>query len=201
MKNCGLYLFTFLVVITLGISNAQPIDNLSRINLLIDNSINSIDGININSSAYYNIHAPNNYKILQSRAELTFGKHGLREQSEKEFSSESVLVKYRIDFAGVKYHDLHRDGLFGSYYLEREVSLKGYYLIQKENRTVNSDEFLMSTTDTISYKDITSYENPSLPFTQSEIPTEPFWSGITEPVIAIVTVVVTLLLFFTVRSK
>ncbi len=63
------------------------------------------------------------------------------------------------------------------------------------------NEFSITETDTVSYENVSSYENPSIPFTQAEAPAEPFWSGITEPAIAIGTVIITLLLFFTVRSK
>ena len=55
--------------------------------------------------------------------------------------------------------------------------------------------------DTISYDNFAFIENNSLPFTNANVPSEPFLPSIIEPVIAITAIAVTIILFFTVRTK
>ena len=62
-------------------------------------------------------------------------------------------------------------------------------------------DFNLSTKDTINVEDVEIIEDRSYPFTQGELPAEPFFSSILEPVVAISAAAVTVILFFSVRSK
>jgi len=182
-----------------SLTYGQIEDNLSKINSLVDKSITDIVTSAEIEDASYNIEVPGNLKILSSRAELNLEKNGLIEQSDSVNTEKNL--KYNLESASVAYTDLFRDGLFGDYILERRVSIKGYSILKEKDKSSITSEFSLSATDSINYADLSAYENPSLPFTQSTPPAEPFLSGALEPIIAIGTVVVTLLLFFTVRSN
>jgi hypothetical protein len=56
-------------------------------------------------------------------------------------------------------------------------------------------------TDTIWVKDINTLENESFDFTKGQIPTEPFFLSIWEPVIAIGIAAAVIILFFSIRSQ
>ena len=92
-----------------------------------------------------------------------------------------------------------RDGLLGDEKVPRILELKGNYLIKNSKETVKTFEYFYA--DTISVDEIKSVENISYPFTQAEVPAEPFFSNLWEPVIAIGAAAVAVYLFFSVRSK
>lgn len=112
---------------------------------------------------------------------------------------ESTNINFIIDNAGVRYGEIFRDGFFGEYLIPRSISLKGNYLAQ--GNSAGFREFNYSFTDTIKYDDIKYVENQSYAFTTGAIPSEPFFSGLLEPVVAIGTAALAIILFFTIRSK
>lgn len=112
--------------------------------------------------------------------------------------SEIPVLSFTIDDARVSYSDPERDGLFGDYLTEREVSLSGNYMLSGNN---DLKTFNFVFVDNLNVEDVDEVENPAYPFTQGNLPSEPFFSSIFEPVIAIGTAAVAVILFFTVRSK
>jgi len=110
-------------------------------------------------------------------------------------------LNFTLDDAAVKYNDLFRSSIFGDYLVEREANLKGSYILINQQEILNSEIFTYSNIDTINYEEIKNLENPNIPFTQSKIPPEPFFSSLLEPAIAIGAAAATIFLFFNVRSK
>jgi hypothetical protein len=108
-------------------------------------------------------------------------------------------INYIINEARVEYGEIFRDGFFGDYFILRKISLKGNYLVQ--NNSALFREFNFSFNDTIKYDEINDVENSSFPFTKGDIPSEPFFSGLFEPIVAIGTAALAVILFFTIRSK
>jgi hypothetical protein len=114
-------------------------------------------------------------------------------------TSNAAQVEYNIEEAKVSYGEMYRDGLFGSYNIEREILLKGNYLVNSSGHNVKT--FQLAFSDTLKYDDIRNCENPAYPFTQGEIPAEPFWSSLLEPAVAVGSAAAAIYLFFSVRSK
>lgn len=110
-----------------------------------------------------------------------------------------IKINFVIDNAKVEYGEIYRDGFFGDYYIPRTITLKGNYLVY--GSPANFKEFAFSYNDSIRYDEINSVENESYPFTKGDIPSEPFFSGLFEPVVAIGTAALAVILFFTIRSK
>jgi hypothetical protein len=108
-------------------------------------------------------------------------------------------VNIVIENAGVEYGEMFRDGWFGAHYVQRYCSLYGNYL--QSFSAEGKKEFEYSIVDTVKVEDIKSLENESFPFTKGKIPSEPFLSGIAEPIIAIGIAAAVVILFFSVRSK
>ena len=114
-------------------------------------------------------------------------------------NDESSNVNYIINKAEVTYGDIYRDGFFGSFYLPRNLFLKGNYTVEGDSTVFKG--FSYSYNDTLKYDDIKNVENDSFPFTKGEIPPEPLLSSLFEPIVAIGVAAVAVILFFTVRSK
>ena len=104
-----------------------------------------------------------------------------------------------MDNAGVEYGELDRGGWFGDYYAPRTVFISGNYF---NSYSVNPlSDYFISVTDTIRVKDISTLENESFAFARGQIPTEPLFLSIWEPVIAIGIAAAAVILFFSIRSQ
>lgn len=108
-------------------------------------------------------------------------------------------VSFIVDRTSVNYSDLFQQNIFGDFYTKREISLSGSYIVISPSNKLQN--FSYSYSDTVNVNDIKSLENNALPFTQGKVPTEPLFSSIYEPVIAIGAAALTVILFFTIRSK
>jgi len=121
---------------------------------------------------------------------------GTKEESPAE---KPTLVNFVIDNANVKYGEMFRNGFLGDYFIPRKIFLSGNFMINSSEVKYNSFNF--NFIDTIRVDEIKNLENLSFPFTQGDVPVEPFFSGLLEPVIAIGTAAVAVFLFFTIRSR
>lgn len=152
-----------------------------------------------NAKLFIDYSSPNDLRIFKNRFVTELDKYcnGITTVQ----SEAGTILDFTLEKTGVKYTDTFRDGLFGDYLVERESTIGGSYNISKNGSVTVSDSFNLSQVDTVKYDEISSLENHSLPFTRNEVPDEPFFSSLIEPVIAIGSAVVAVLLFFTIRSK
>lgn len=195
MKKAMLFMYSLLFVIFSHHStNAQSKSNMEIITNLVGKSV-SETGLK-ESQSEFSLHllSPTNYEILNNVASSFFS------TGNKINSQSSLKVEYSITDLQVNYPDVFRDGWFGNFLLEREIKLNGNYSIA-ENGKRKSEMFSISAKDTVSYDELSFIENPSLPFTRGNVPEEPFFSGIWEPVVAVAAIVTTVYLFFSVRSN
>ncbi len=116
-------------------------------------------------------------------------------------SNDTTLPEINIvmDNAGVEYGELDRSGWFGDYYAPRIVFISGNYFTTISANPLS--DYFISVSDTIRVKDISTLENESFTFTRGQIPTEPFFVSIWEPVIAIGIAAAAVILFFSIRSQ
>ena len=94
---------------------------------------------------------------------------------------------------------MFRDGFLGEYFVLRKISLSGSYNFS--GKKIFTQDFSYLLQDTVGVDDITLLENSAYPFTQGKLPPEPFFSGILEPLVAVGTAALAVILFFTIRSK
>lgn len=104
-----------------------------------------------------------------------------------------------MEGAGVEYGEMFRSGFFGTLYIQRYETIFGNYLQTFSEK--GKQNFEITEIDTVKVEDVKYLENPSYPFTQAELPPEPFLSGLAEPIIAIGTAALVVVLFFTIRSE
>jgi hypothetical protein len=115
-------------------------------------------------------------------------------------NADSVLkIDYTIDNAKVTYGNTFRDGFLGKFKVQRNIKMSGSYVVNKN--PVYAAKFNYAISDTINYDNIREIQNSSYPVTNGEIPPEPFFSNLLEPVIAVGSAAVVIFLFFTIRSK
>lgn len=189
----------FIFVIS-SICYSQTRSNLEIIHRLVDRSAESISNqiadSNISYSVFFN--SVDEYTYLENRliAQLST----IRSINIDSLINSS-MIRYNLDYAGIQYSDTFKDGLFGGFKLTRTTEIKGNFQIVNDNSISYSEIIEYSAVDTIYYDDIDFVEQPGLPFTQAKLPPEPFLPSLVEPIIAISAVVITVILFFTVRTK
>jgi hypothetical protein len=108
-------------------------------------------------------------------------------------------VNYTLEGTKTNYGEYFQNRLFGDFYTQREITLSGNYLLFLPVMSVH--HFSYTFRDTINVDEIKNVENVSFPFTQGKQPAEPFFSSVYEPIIGIGAAALTVILFFTVRSK
>lgn len=139
------------------------------------------------------------YSVFSNRIKDKFIREGKipsdNALSELDFPEINIV----FEKAGVEYDEIERDGWFGDYLAPRTLFIRGNYLNSWNESGL--ENFYIAETDTIKVDEINSLENDSFPFTKGNIPPEPFLSSLLEPVIAIGVAAISIILFFTLRSK
>ena len=139
------------------------------------------------------------YSLFSNNIRARFNKYGKDILDHPPDNLNIPQVDIVMEGAGVEYGEMFKDGWFGSHYIQRYSTIFGNYLYtySKEGKK----EFEITKIDTVKVEDIKYLENDSFPFTKGTLPSEHFISGLAEPLIAIGTAAVVVVLFFTIRSK
>ncbi len=196
--------FIFVLFFT-SIGKAQPTNNLDIFYLLIDSaatqaaknisSISAEVAVTFETGIYYT--------IFENRIISRLSSNGLKVLRSRDTKTEIPNLNFVIQNAEVKYGEQERDGFLGDFYVSRELILSGNYLITSSEVSSSNElkEFNYSFTDKVKVEDIDKIENRSFPFTSGKLPSEPFFSSLLEPVIAVGAAAIAVILFFSVRSK
>ncbi|MGA7721968.1 MAG: hypothetical protein WCA84_12440 [Ignavibacteriaceae bacterium] len=141
----------------------------------------------------------NIYSIFNNKLMESFQKAGKTVLNGPKYDSTAINVSFRIDKTNIGYGELFQKNLFGDFYTERQINISGNYILFFKGMI--SHNFQFSYSDTVNVTEIKNIENIAFPFTQGKIPTEPLLTSIYEPVIGLGAAALTVILFFTVRSK
>ena len=140
-----------------------------------------------------------NYSLFSNSIKERFIKHRKEILNQPPDELNIPTVDIVMEGAGVEYGEMFRSGFFGTHYIQRYSTIFGNYLQSFSEK--GKQEFEITILDTVKVEDINSLENASYPFTQAAVPPEPFVSGLAEPLIAIGTAALVIVLFFTIRSE
>ncbi len=192
---------SFLLVFFAGIISvsAQPAKNVSIINALIDESIDSI----LKSSpglkqVSFEFNSPPGLKRFKNRVIYGLKSKGI-EIYENDISK--TRLNYALDDVSVIFSDAFRESFFGGYKSERKVNLDGSYIISENGKVVLSKIFSLQKTDTLDFDEIRNVSGNNFSMKGNDKPGVPFFGSLLEPVIALGAVAVAIFLFFTVRSN
>lgn len=187
-------LITFLL--TASALSAQLKTNFEVIQNGIESSVDKLlSEINKNDEYSLEINSPNEYSSLTASIKNAFS------QKINIQSSSPEKISFTVNEIHLNYNDCFRDGLFGDFYTERIVNINSTYNLEGIKNSIKGNSFSISLTDTIPLDKIDNLENNAYNFTRSEKPEEPFLSGLTEPLIAVSAIAVSIYLLFSVRSN
>jgi hypothetical protein len=191
--------FLFFAIVFNSFILAQTVSNLKQFYSVID-SASSLLLIDLGNTkeVKLDLSLGKFYSVLGNQVRNNLLKNGIKLNDDSSSDINQVTVNFVIDNCNVVYSQPERDGLLGDFYTERNIGVSGNYFISKNQAIKNFD---IVKKDTVQIKDVEEIEDNSYPFTQGDIPAETFFSSILEPVVAISAAAITIILFFSVRSK
>jgi hypothetical protein len=179
---------------------AQVQSNLTVIHNIIHKSATKADSIIAHKgSIYLSVSSPKSLEILKPIIIQSFADIGYSLKSSS--ADADIEVDYILSSAKVEYPNAFLEGFFGSTQLERNISTDCSLLITNKDKTIKSFELNEIKKDTVNLSDLSEIENQNLPFTKGKVPSQPFFTGFWEPIIAVSTLILTVILLFTIRSK
>ena len=191
--------FLFFILLFQSSIYSQSISNLDKFYSLVDSASNIlIKDLGDAKKVSLELNLGIDYSVFANQVRgklLRAGKEIIGTGSSDE---NVVTINFVIDNSFVGYSEPEKDGIFGDYLTERTIKLLGNYYVSTSQQV---KDFNLTTIDTINVDDVEIIEDRSYPFTQGDLPAEPFFSSILEPVVAISAAAVTVILFFSVRSK
>lgn len=194
-----IFLIAFCLTAFAGFVHPQTKTNLEIVYSLLDQSADKIDSVlkGENNSFSFKFNSPPDYQFLRAKILDSFIKRSYNIKQE----NGSANLEYNITNISTSYGESFKDGFFGDYYVERSVVVQGSAIISNSGKNFSSIDFNETYRDSVRIEEITALENESLPFTKSQIPPPPVFSNLLEPIIVVGTLIVTVILLFTIRSK
>lgn len=194
------FAIVFMLTVISGFSAGQTRTNLNVMNDLVDSAAaGAAQHLQPEEKTIYlKFEAGKDFEVFRNRVTTDFMNSG-RKIFTMAGGDKEPTVSFIINNAKVKYGDMFRHGFLGSFYLPRSISLSGSYGIYRD--TAETGNFNYAYKDTVRVDSIKQIENNSYLFTKGDVPPEPFFSDLLEPIVAISTAAVAVILFFTVRSK
>lgn len=201
IKKSLRFLFIVLLFQTISFSQSasSSLSNLDQFYSLVDSATNLlIKDLGNVKRVNLDLNLGIDYSVFANQIRGKLLRNNIEIETVKSSQENFVSVNFVIDNSFVGYTQPERDGLFGDFFTERTVQLSGNYLLSDQNSIVG---FNLAKKDTINVENVEKFENRSYPFTRGDLPPEPFFSSLLEPIVAIGAAAVTVILFFTVRSK
>lgn len=120
-------------------------------------------------------------------------------RSRIQFENKKEKLHFVIEQADLNYPEVFRDGFLGEYYFVRKIDFKGSVAFVTKTDQEKTD-FSFSFTDTLKLAQKDSIETSGYILTQKNLPTEPVFLSIWEPLTVVAALAITAYLFFTTRS-
>lgn len=199
-KKLNLKKIFFFVFLLNGIVSSQIKTNLEIAYSLIEESVIKIDSLNISevSPVYIEISSPADFQFLNSKIISAFSNLGYKIQTE---DNQSRKLVYTLTNIKTEYSEIFQNGLFGDYLTQRTITIYSLVNYTDDGMLKFSNELICDYTDTVNVDDINFVENPSLNFTKGILPKTPVLSNLLEPILVVGTLIITVILLFTVRGK
>lgn len=175
-------------------TNLEVVDSLLRVSVLEINSANPNKNINYE----FKFNSPQDYNALSNSVIEKLQNVGFKLNASE---NNNEILNYSIKNILVEYPEMFRDGIFGDYLVNRKIKLEGSFYFSSNENLGKVTNFDFNFSDTLALSELNSVQNIAYGFTSPEIPSEPFFSSLVEPTIAIGTAAVAVYLFFNVRSK
>lgn len=193
------FLFVLLLFQTAVYSQTISNSNLDQFYTLIDTATNQlikdlVDTKKVNLELNFGV----DYSVFANKVRGNLLRSGVQLIGDNSEEQNFVRVNFVVDKSFVGYSEPEKDGILDDFFTQRTLELSGNYFISNQSQV---KDFKLTVVDTINVENVEEVENRSYPFTQGELPPEPFFSSLLEPIVAIGAAAVVVILFFSVRSK
>jgi hypothetical protein len=197
IKKSLRFLFIFLLFQTT--LQSQSSSNIDQFYTLIDSASSLlIKDLGESKKINLELNFGTDYSVFANKVRGNLLRSGFQFVGKDSVQENVVRVNFVIDNSFVSYTEPEKDGIFGDFLTERTIELSGNFFVSKQSQV---KDFSLTVKDTINVEDVEKVENRSYPFTRGELPPEPFFSSLLEPIVAVGATAITIILFFSVRSK
>jgi hypothetical protein len=191
--------FLFILLCFQTLIYSQTTSNLDRFYTLIDSASTLLlkdlgDVKKVNLELNFGI----DYSVFANQVRGKLLRNEVQLVGDNSDEQNFVRVNFVVDNSFVGYSEPEKDGIFGNFFTERTITLSGNYFISNKSQV---KDFKLTAVDTINVEDVEYVESRSYPFTRGDLPPEPFFSSLLEPIVAIGTAAIVIILFFSVRSQ
>ncbi|MCE1189734.1 MAG: hypothetical protein LWX56_11415 [Ignavibacteria bacterium] len=208
MKNRLFCTYTMLMIMSItfipsknNCAFAQVKSNLEILNSFADSAFSQI------MPAMHSIHAnpslqlvsPTHAQILEPRIREDFKFLFMARSLFDDTTSKSKII-YNLEKVELNYPELYRDGFLGNYYFTRSIVFSGSLSYVYRSQIIKKD-FSFVHLDTLKLEQKDQIENSGFQITQKQLPSEPFFVSLTEPLIVTATLVISVYLLFTTRGS
>lgn len=192
-------LFIIVLLLSQSVILSQTASNLDQFYTLIDSASNQLlKDLGEAKKVNLELNFGTDYSVFANQVRGKLLRNNIQLIGDNSEDKNYVRVNFVIDNSFVGYSEPEKDGIFGDFFTTRTIELSGNYFISNNPQV---KDFKLVVKDTINVEDVENVENRSYPFTRGELPPEPFFSSLLEPIVAIGAAAVTVILFFSVRSK
>ncbi len=189
-----------LIILNTGLIFPQTKTNLEIVYSLIEKSVTETSSLEIEKSQplKINLSSPASFEFLHIKVIDAFSNSGYKLHVD---SVQKGTIGYSITGINTAYGEPFQDGLFGEYFTQRTIVYRTLINYTENGHVLFSKEMVNESTDTIPVSQVSTVENPSLFFTKGNILEPPVLSNLLEPILVVGTLIVTVILLFTVRGK
>ncbi|MDX9925448.1 MAG: hypothetical protein RBS48_11860 [Ignavibacteriaceae bacterium] len=114
--------------------------------------------------------------------------------------ADNKLLFNLINF-DIKYGEPEKESFFGDLLIKRNMSLKTVQTLNKKDSPLSSITFNAVKEDTLLYDEASEFENSGSFPVRNHLPSAPIFSNLLEPILAVGSIGIVIILFFTVRSN
>ncbi len=190
----------FIILLSNFVISAQPVTNSEIASGLIEKSIMEFPvKPDLEKPLQLVYHSPDRFSFYKNSVTRDFLKRyqGLKINER----SQDERIEYTIENLVIVYSEPFSDGFLGEQQFEREINLRGGMLYYSNGELKESSSFNLFASDSIALEQKDYIDSPGLKVSSDGTEAESFLSGVTGPAIAVGATLVSLFLFFTVRSK
>lgn len=196
MKNL---LIASLCLIAFGSVYTQSKSNLNIVNELIAESVEQVLEENkIENEVSLAIFSPQPLEILKTAIAQTFIEKGIKISTNVNLP---IQLTYSIINIQTEYGTGFTNEFLGELKSERTIKLTSSAAVTRNGQIEPIQNLNFERKDTINISEISAIENGAIPFTQAANPSVSLFSNLLEPILIVGTLIGTVILLFTIRSK
>lgn len=191
----------FLLILAKSASGQASDNNSSFIKLLQVSAEKSDSLLQFNSIKSFDLKFDSNERFHYYGSILNqyFQNKGYQITQGKEDAENKLL--FNLISCDLNYGEPEKESFFGDLLIKRTISLKTVQTLNKKDSSLSSITYNAVREDTLLYDEASEFERSGSFPVRNNLPTAPIFSNLLEPILAVGSIGIAIILLFTVRSN